>query len=153
MLSNLYHLVNSKGYWLSKSPDLGLSCQNVCLAGVLCGKRINDNQISLTILLKWSAEIHWLAAEKQKFCFLEIVIVILTFFYHKTFYTSAEGMNVFVTYLFVRWGLLMYYRQGMFLFLQSRKVRSMLPPVENALSVQDASYLLSLTSYFHAVCM
>lgn len=60
-----------------------LSCQNVCLAGVLRGKRINDKQVSLTTLLKWSSEIHWLAAKKQRFCFLEIVIVILTFFYHK----------------------------------------------------------------------
>lgn len=79
MLSNLYHLVNSKDYWLPKSPDLWLSCQNVCLAGVLCGKRINNKQISLTTLLKGSAEIDWLAAEKQWFCFLEIVTVI-TFF-------------------------------------------------------------------------
>lgn len=60
-----------------------LSCQNVCAAGVLRGKGMNDKQVSLATLLKWSAEVHWLAAEKQRFCFLEIVIVILTFFYHK----------------------------------------------------------------------
>lgn len=49
------------------------------------------------------------------------------------FYTSAEGTNVFVTYLFVRWGLLLYYRQGIFLFPQSRKVRNVPLPMENAL--------------------
>lgn len=46
------------------------------------------------------------------------------------FYTSAEATDVFVTYLLVRQGLIMFY---MLLFLQSRKVRNVPPAMENAL--------------------
>lgn len=49
---------------------------------MLCGKRMNDKQISLTTLLKLSAGIHWLV-KKKRFCFLEMVIVMTPFFYCK----------------------------------------------------------------------